>query len=98
MFKAVFITKHKYVKQQGRIIDFMGKINGWLDENIENLYDNFLKSKPTYEQLLFIHKWFNPTRFKLQTKIDKELVYKMTINKFRIALTNIVEEQVKGHK
>lgn len=65
MFKAVFITQHKHLKQQGRIMDFMGKVSSYLDENIDDLYHHFQKSKPDYEKLLFIHKWSNPERFKL---------------------------------
>ena len=45
-------------------MEFMGKVKGFLDDNIDDLYHNFLKSKPDYEQLLFIHKWSNPDKFK----------------------------------
>jgi len=30
----------------------------WLDENIDKLYKDFIASKPDYDQLLFIHKYY----------------------------------------
>lgn len=49
MFKAQFTTKHKKLLQQGRNFNFMEKMNGWLDNNIEILYEDFMNSKPSYE-------------------------------------------------
>ena len=59
-FKAVFLTKHKQLQQQGRNIDLISKISNWIDENVEGLYSQFMASNPTYQQLLFFHQWYNP--------------------------------------
>ena len=47
LFKAKFTTKHKNLIQQGRNLDFMNKLNYWLDQNIENLFEDFINSKPS---------------------------------------------------
>ena len=60
LFKAVFLTKHKLLLQQGRNLDIMIKIELWIEQNLDDLFTSFMNGKPSYEKLLFIHKWYNP--------------------------------------
>ena len=50
--------------QNGRCIDVIGNVINWLNENIEQMYSDFIDSKPNYDRLLLIHKWYDPDRFK----------------------------------
>ena len=38
----------------------MIKIELWIEQNLDDLFTNFMNGKPSYEKLLFIHKWYNP--------------------------------------
>jgi len=70
----------------------------WIDDNVEDLFESFMRGKPSYEQLLFIHKWYNPDQNMYLKITNVETVNSIWVNKFRIALSNLVQHKLTCHK
>ena len=64
----------------------MAKVMEWLDDNIEDLYESFIKSKPNMKRLQFINRWNNNAHQKLDNKKQlspAHVVDFISITKFR---------------
>lgn len=48
IFKAIFLAKHKELIQGSRNNRVMSKLHQWLDDNVQDLYNNFMAAKPSY--------------------------------------------------
>lgn len=102
LFKAAFLTKHMFLQQQGRNLGLMEQIYAWIEENIDEMFKSFMESKPTYEELLFVHRWYKPDQYAMQMaqnkKINVEHVTAIWTNKLKMALYNLAEHQLVDHK
>lgn len=77
----------------------MRLVLAWLNQNVENMFNCFMADKgPSYKQLLFIHKWFNPDQ-NMDRKYQNPIHVKtISIDKFRIALFNYTEAKLLKHR
>ena len=66
----------------------MYDVQMWLENNSDKLYESFMESNPSYEKLLFIHKWYNPDQ-KI-SNVNNQQVMRINSYKFKIALLNWV--------
>lgn len=78
---------------------FLHCMNEWINENVEDMYTNFVASKPSLNELLFIHKWSDPDKFRRDKSYqDVKNVKQITLRKFNAALFNLVEYKVMIHR
>lgn len=75
---------------------FFPKVLRWVNENVEQLHHNFIKSKPTKARVRDIHRWANPLLLKKSLKDEK--YNEISIEKFRIALLNFAEKKINIHR
>lgn len=75
----------------------MEHLYAWIEDNLNQMFDNFMNSKPTYEQLLYVHKWYNPEKYQLR-KFESKDVYAISANKYKMAMFNMIEKKLIDHK
>ena len=69
----------------------MAKATEWLDENVEDMFESFIQSKPSVKRLEFIHRWYNPEQNLHMKQLNPDHVNNIGITKFRLALHNIMQ-------
>lgn len=75
---------------------FFPKVLRWVNENVEQLHHNFIKSKPTKARIRDIHRWANPLLLKKSLKDEK--YNEISVEKFRLALLNFAEKKINNHR
>lgn len=85
--------------QNGRSLALIHNIMVWLNENGEQMYKDFMASKPDSKSLLFIHRWYDIDRFKKEEhRLDPKKVNQINLSKFKTALLNYVERKIARHR